>query len=57
MLGSDLSFTPQEVAAGGVFTDNGVIANPANITAENGAGWARLRLWVNPPAGYSDLAD
>jgi arabinogalactan endo-1,4-beta-galactosidase len=56
MLGSDLSFTPNEVAAGAVFTDNGVSANPANITAENGAGWARLRLWVNPPAGYSDLA-
>lgn len=56
MLGSDLSFTPQEVAAGAVFTDNGVSANPANITAQNGAGWARLRLWVNPPAGYSDLA-
>jgi arabinogalactan endo-1,4-beta-galactosidase len=56
MLGSDLSFTPQEVAAGAVFTDNGVAGNPASITAENGAGWARLRLWVNPPAGYSDLA-
>jgi arabinogalactan endo-1,4-beta-galactosidase len=56
MLGSDLSFTPQEEAAGAVFTDNGVAADPANITAENGAGWARLRLWVNPPAGYSDLA-
>ncbi|HEY2506998.1 MAG TPA: glycosyl hydrolase 53 family protein [Streptosporangiaceae bacterium] len=57
MLGSDLSFAPQEEAAGAVFTDNGVAANPAVITAENGAGWARLRLWVNPPAGYSDLAD
>ncbi len=56
MLGSDLSFTPQEVAAGATFTDNGVAANPANITARNGAGWARLRLWVNPPAGYNDLA-
>jgi arabinogalactan endo-1,4-beta-galactosidase len=56
MLGSDLSFTPQEVAAGAVFTDNGLRANPANITAQNGAGWARLRLWVNPPAGYNNLA-
>jgi len=56
MLGSDLSFTPQEIAAGTTFTDNGVAANPANITAANGAGWARLRLWVNPPAGYNDLA-
>ncbi|MBO0832564.1 MAG: glycosyl hydrolase 53 family protein, partial [Actinobacteria bacterium] len=55
MLGSDLSFTPQEVAAGAVFTDNGQAANPAAITAQNGAGWARMRLWVNPPAGYSDL--
>jgi arabinogalactan endo-1,4-beta-galactosidase len=56
MLGSDLSFTPQELAAGAVFTDNGVPGNPASITAHNGAGWARLRLWVNPPAGYNDLA-
>jgi arabinogalactan endo-1,4-beta-galactosidase len=56
MLGSDLSFTPQELNAGAVFTDNGVPGNPAKITAQNGAGWARLRLWVNPPAGYSDLA-
>jgi arabinogalactan endo-1,4-beta-galactosidase len=57
MLGSDLSFTPQEVAAGAVFTDDGVAANPAVITAHHGATWARIRLWVNPPAGYSDLAD
>jgi arabinogalactan endo-1,4-beta-galactosidase len=57
MLGSDLSFTPQEVAAGAVFTDHGVAANPAKITADNGANWARIRLWVDPPAGYSDLAD
>jgi arabinogalactan endo-1,4-beta-galactosidase len=56
MLGSDLSFTPQELAAGAVFTDNGVPGNPASITAQNGAGWARLRLWVNPPAGYNNLA-
>ncbi|HEX3515694.1 MAG TPA: glycosyl hydrolase 53 family protein [Trebonia sp.] len=56
MLGSDLSFTSQELAAGAVFSDNGVPGNPAIITAENGASWARLRLWVNPPAGYSDLA-
>lgn len=57
MLGSDLSFEPQEAAAGAVFTDNGVAASPAEITKQNGASWARIRLWVNPPAGYSDLAD
>src|SRR5580692_3405507 len=38
MLGSDLSFTPQELNAGAVFTDNGVPGNPAKITAQNGAG-------------------
>lgn len=56
MLGADLSFAPQELAAGAVFTQNGVPADPAEIMARNGAGWARLRLWVNPPQGYSDLA-
>jgi arabinogalactan endo-1,4-beta-galactosidase len=56
MLGADMSFTAQELAAGAVFTDNGTPANPIDIMADNGAGWTRLRLWVNPPAGYSDLA-
>ncbi|HTT92368.1 MAG TPA: glycosyl hydrolase 53 family protein [Acidimicrobiales bacterium] len=56
MLGADLSFTAQELAAGAVFSDNGAPANPIDIMADNGAGWARLRLWVDPPPGYSDLA-
>ena len=56
-LGADLSFTPQELAAGATFTDNGRPGNPVANMRENGAGWARMRLWVDPPAGYSDLAD
>lgn len=56
MLGADMSFTSQELAAGTVFTDRGVAANPIAIMSYNGANWVRFRLWVNPPAGYSSLA-
>lgn len=55
ILGADMSFTSNELAAGNTFTDHGVSANPIDIMANHGAGWVRLRLWVNPPAGYSDL--
>jgi arabinogalactan endo-1,4-beta-galactosidase len=55
-LGADLSFTPQELAAGARFTDRGRPGNPVGIMRDNGASWVRMRLWVNPPAGYSDLA-
>jgi len=55
-LGGDLSFTQQELAAGAHFTDRGKTANPVTILKENGANYVRLRLWVSPPPGYSDLA-
>jgi len=55
-LGGDLSFTPQELAAGAQFTDRGRPGNPIEIMRDNGASWVRMRLWVNPPPGYSDLA-
>jgi arabinogalactan endo-1,4-beta-galactosidase len=54
--GADLSFEPQEEAAGARFTDNGVPASPLQILGHHGLNYVRLRLWVNPPAGYSDLA-
>ena len=54
--GADLSFTPQELAAGARFTDRGVTGSPVSIIRQHGANYVRLRLWVNPPAGYSDLA-
>lgn len=56
LLGADLSFTPQEVAAGAVFTDQGRPASPVQILRAHGGNYVRMRLWVNPPAGYSDLA-
>src|SRR3954452_20800249 len=56
-LGADISFTRQEEQAGTVFTDNGRPRRVERILAHHGANYIRLRLWVNPPADYSDLAD
>jgi arabinogalactan endo-1,4-beta-galactosidase len=55
IVGHDLSFAVQERAAGAVYTDNGRAALPERILAAHGANYVRLRLWVDPPAGYSDL--
>jgi arabinogalactan endo-1,4-beta-galactosidase len=55
-LGADLSFTPQELAAGATFSYDGRPGTPVSIMREAGANYVRMRLWVNPPAGYSDLA-
>ncbi len=52
-LGTDLSFTPQELAAGAAFTYNGRRGTPVTITREAGANYVRMRLWVNPPPGYT----
>jgi arabinogalactan endo-1,4-beta-galactosidase len=57
MLGADLSFERQELQAGTRFTDAGQRATPVQILSDHGANYVRIRLWVNPPAGYSDLAD
>ncbi|SFP19650.1 arabinogalactan endo-1,4-beta-galactosidase [Actinomadura madurae] len=55
IIGHDLSFAVQEKAAGARYTDRGRTAPPERILASHGANYVRLRLWVNPPAGYSDL--
>jgi arabinogalactan endo-1,4-beta-galactosidase len=55
-FGADLSFTPQELAAGAKFTYHGQQQSPVQIMRENGGNYVRMRLWVNPPPGYSDLA-
>jgi len=55
-LGADLSFTPQELAAGATFSDSGRPGTPVQIMRAAGANYVRIRLWVDPPAGYSDLA-
>jgi arabinogalactan endo-1,4-beta-galactosidase len=55
-FGADLSFTPQELAAGATFSYDGRQGTPVTIMREAGANYVRMRLWVDPPPGYSDLA-
>jgi arabinogalactan endo-1,4-beta-galactosidase len=54
--GGDISFTLQEEAAGARFTDHGRVLPVERILAGHGANWVRLRIWTNPPAGYSTLS-
>ncbi|CUU55443.1 arabinogalactan endo-1,4-beta-galactosidase [Parafrankia irregularis] len=52
--GADISFTLQEEAAGTALSDGGQRRSVERILAAHGANYVRLRVWVNPPAGYSD---
>jgi arabinogalactan endo-1,4-beta-galactosidase len=54
--GADLSFTPQLEAAGVTFSDCGSTQPVERILARHGANYVRLRVWIDPPAGYSDEA-
>jgi arabinogalactan endo-1,4-beta-galactosidase len=53
--GADISFTLQEEAVGRTVTDNGEALPVEQILARHGANYSRLRVWVDPPAGTSDL--
>jgi len=55
-IGHDLSFAIQETVVGNTFTDRGRTALPEQILVDHGANFVRLRLWVAPPPGYSNLA-
>jgi len=35
---------------------SGYQASPVTIMRDNGANYVRMRLWVDPPSGYNDLA-
>jgi Glycosyl hydrolase family 53 len=54
--GADLSFEQQEEAASAHFTDIGRSASPVQALNGHGLNYVRLRVWVNPPPGYSNLA-
>jgi len=55
--GADLSFLPQLEEAGVRYRDLAGRIRPAEqILAHEGANYLRLRVWVDPPAGYSDKA-
>ncbi|RKR30545.1 arabinogalactan endo-1,4-beta-galactosidase [Arthrobacter oryzae] len=53
--GADISFTLQEEANNQILSANGQTAPLETILAQHGANYARLRVWVNPPKGTSDL--
>ena len=53
--GADLSFTLQIEAAGYRFTDQGRTAPVEELLAARGLNTVRLRVWVHPPPGYSNL--
>lgn len=54
--GADISFVPQVEAAGCTFADSAGRRPVERILADHGVNYARLRVWVDPPAGYSDRA-
>jgi arabinogalactan endo-1,4-beta-galactosidase len=55
LRGADLSFTLLEEQAGN-HTREGIVATPIErILASSGANCMRLRLWVDPAPGWSDL--
>lgn len=54
--GADISFTLQEEAAGNKLSAQGRVLPVEQILAANGANYVRLRVWLDPPPGYSDEA-
>jgi arabinogalactan endo-1,4-beta-galactosidase len=54
-IGHDLSFAVQEAAVGNTYQDRGAPGLPEEILADHGGNFVRLRLWVAPPGGYSNL--
>jgi arabinogalactan endo-1,4-beta-galactosidase len=55
--GADISFLPQLEEAGVHYRDLAGRVRPCeDILARNGATHLRLRVWVDPPEGYSDAA-
>jgi arabinogalactan endo-1,4-beta-galactosidase len=54
--GADISFTLQEEAVGNTFRDDRGVAPVERILARHGANYVRLRVWTDPPPGYSDQA-
>ena len=54
--GADISFTLQEEAAGTQYRDlRGRKGSVERILAGSGGNYVRLRVWTDPPAGYSTL--
>lgn len=55
LRGADISFTLQEEEIGTSYSHGGQTAPLETILASHGANFVRLRVWVHPPRGTSDL--
>lgn len=55
LRGADLSFTLQMERAGIQTRQQGVSVPVERLLAREGANLVRLRVWLDPPPGYSDL--
>jgi arabinogalactan endo-1,4-beta-galactosidase len=55
--GVDISTLSALEAAGKVFADASGPRPAEQILASHSWNWVRLRLWVDPPTGFNDLAD
>ncbi|HZG89124.1 MAG TPA: glycosyl hydrolase 53 family protein [Pseudonocardia sp.] len=53
--GADISFALQLEAAGSTVSDGTGVRPVEAVLAARGANFVRLRAWVDPPTGYSDL--
>lgn len=53
LIGADVSWIPQDEAAGAVYFDNGVRKDPLDILKNAGFNAIKLRLFVDPENGYS----
>lgn len=53
--GADISFTLQEEQIQQLVSDNGQVVPVEHVLKDHGANFVRLRLWVNPLPGTSDL--
>lgn len=54
--GVDISFLKQIEDNNGVYKQNGVTKDALTIFKNHGVNYVRLRLWNNPPDGFSNLA-
>ncbi|MCU1688579.1 MAG: Arabinogalactan endo,4-beta-galactosidase, partial [Jatrophihabitantaceae bacterium] len=53
--GADISFTLQEERAGTTVTDGQAVQPVEAVLSRLGANYVRLRVWVDPPSGYSTI--
>ncbi|MDC7683917.1 glycosyl hydrolase 53 family protein [Asticcacaulis sp. BYS171W] len=53
LIGADVSWVPQDEAAGAVYYDKGVKGDILDILKANGFNAIKLRLFVNPEKGYA----